>query len=125
MKACYTLDENELKSKVKSKDKDMVNDKFTLQTYMKSKSLKDTRELFRIKTRMNDLRANFPGKPECRVKGGMSCVGCGVSIESNSHITQCYMYSDLLEGRDLAKDSDLVGYFRDVMARRELCKKAG
>ena len=35
------------------------------------------------------------------------------------------MYSDLLEGRDLAKDSDLVEFFRDVMARRELFKKAG
>ena len=90
---------------------------------MKSKSLKDIREIFRIKTRMNHLKANFPGKPGYKAEGGMDCIGCGESIETNSHVTNCKTYADLLVGRDLSNNADLVQFFRDVMSRRDKIAK--
>ena len=123
--ACYARDKKEIKDKMSSLEKcsELIGDEFKLQDYMKSKSLKDIRELFRIKTRMNHLRANFPGKPGCKAEGGMDCIGCGESIETNSHVTNCKSYADLLVGRDLSKDADLVQFFRDVMSRREKLNK--
>ena len=49
----------------------------------------------------------------------MVCIGCGADKETNSHVTECVAYDDLLVGRDLREDVDLVGFYRDVMARRE------
>ena len=49
----------------------------------------------------------------------MICLGCRVEKETNSHVTECVAYADLLVGRDLQDDGDLVGFYRDVMARRE------
>ena len=49
----------------------------------------------------------------------MVCVGCGSIKETNSHVTECDVYADLLVGKDLSDDRDLVKFFRDVMKRRE------
>ena len=68
---------------------------------------------------MNHLRANFPSDPKNRVEGCMVCVGCGANKETNSHVTECAAYVDLLVGRDLSDDGDLVKFFKDVMDRRE------
>ena len=122
--ACYDKDERELKEKLGSKCSNMSEDAFKVHDYMKVNALSDIRELFRIKTRMNKLRANFPSDPKCRAEGGMVCLGCGANMESNSHVTECAAYAaDLLVGRDLDDDGDLVKFFRDVMARREEIEK--
>ena len=71
---------------------------------------------------INHLKANFPGDPRNR-KDGMVCVGCGKTEETNSHVAECDAYSDLRVGRDLMTDKDLVGFFRDVMSRREKAMK--
>ena len=104
-----------------SKCSSIIDDDFKLQDYMLTNSFLDIREIFRIKTRMNKLKGNFPSDPKHKVDGGMACVGCGnINIkETNSHVTKCDAYADLLVGRDLACDSDLVGFFKAVMARRE------
>ena len=52
--------------------------------------------------------------------GGILCVACGMNDEVNSHVMTCDKYQDLRMGKDLCKDVDLVEYFREVMARREL-----
>ena len=94
-------------------------DSLAVQDYMRTKTLNYIRDLFRIKTRMNHLRANFPSDPKNRVEVGMVCVGCGVNKETNSHVTECVAYADLLVGRDLSDDGDLVKFFKHVMDRRE------
>ena len=116
--ACFEKDEEELKEKMGSKCSSIKEDKFQVQDYMKVNSLSVIREIFRNKTGMNKLRANFPSDPKCRAEGGMVCVGCGASKETNSHVTECAVYADLLVGRDLEDNGDLVRFFRDVMARR-------
>ena len=50
-------------------------------------------------------------------------MACGVEEESNSHVMVCSEYNDLRDGRDLKSNNDLVGFFRDVMARREKLEK--
>ena len=49
----------------------------------------------------------------------MACVGCGSIKETKSHVTKCDIYADLLVGRDLSVEGNLVKFFRDVMSRRE------
>ena len=46
-------------------------------------------------------------------------MGCGKTKETNSHVVECDMYSDL------NTDKDLVEFFRDVMARREKIVEKG
>ena len=108
---------------MKSKCADIVNDEFEIQKYMKENDLKTIRDLFRIKLRMNHLKANFPSDPKNKGVGGLSWVGCGKTDESNSHVAECNGYADLRMGRDLNNDKDLVNYFKDVMARREAITK--
>ena len=117
-KACFEKDEDELRKQMKSKCEGITNDKFGIQEYMKNNDLKTIRELFRLKTRMNHLKANYPGDPKNRMDG-LVCVGCGKIKETNSHVAECDTYSDLKIGRDLNTDKDLVDFFRDVMSRRE------
>ena len=117
--ACFKKDEENLRKQMKSKCADIVNDEFEVQDYMKENSLKTIRDLFRIKIRMNHLKANFPNDPKNKRVGGMSCVGCGSTAETNSHVAVCNTYADLRVGRDLNNDQDLVNFFKDVMARRE------
>ena len=49
----------------------------------------------------------------------INCVRDAEDTETNSHVTKCSVYSDLLIGRDLGNDMDLVQFFRDIMARWE------
>ena len=51
-----------------------------------------------------------------RVKGNFK----GVEVEYQSHVVKCEAYKDLREGKDTRQVSDLVKFFREVQARREL-----
>ena len=64
-----------------------------------------------LKTKMNHLKANFPGDPRNRKGGGLICVGCGKTEETNSHVAECDAYSDLRVGRDLMTNKYLVEFF--------------
>ena len=65
------------------KDEDMKR-----KDYFHQKSLEDTRLLFRIRTRMVDLKANFKNKPAFR-KDGWICEGCQKEVETNAHVMSC------------------------------------
>ena len=121
IKACRREDEVLLRSSMegRTKTQDLVTESCSLKDYFREKSLARTREMFRIRTNMNDLKGNF--KHDVRnVTGGILCVACGMKDEVNSHVMTCDKYQDLRMGKDLCKDVDLVEYFREVMARREL-----
>ena len=82
---------------------------------MKKNSITEIRKIFWIKSKMNHLRGNFSRDPKFRGP----CTGCGVSKETNTHVTECGGHRDLILGRDLSDDGDLVAFFRDVMRRNE------
>ena len=102
----------------KTKTKNLVTESFGLKPYFEEKSLYRVREMFRIRTNMNDLRGNF--KHDRKYKNvGVMCVACGTVEENNSHVMVCAHYGDLRQGLDLAKNEDLLRFFKGVMARRE------
>ena len=102
----------------KTKTKELVTESFQIKSYFKDKSLSRTRELFRIRTNMNELKGNFKGNTK-NVTGGSMCVACGLEDEVNSHVMKCEEYSDLRRDKDLRDNMDLVNYFREVMRRRD------
>ena len=59
------------------------------------------------------------------VAGGISEINhlgqaCGSGVrEDQDHLGLCSGYSDLLQGRDLASDTDLVEFYTLVMERRK------
>ena len=108
--SCFEKDEKDMRERMASMSKcdSIIKDEFKVQEYMKSNSLSYIREIFRIKTRMNHLRGNFSGDPKYRGEAGMVCVGCGFIKETNYHVTECDVYADLLVGKDLSDDRDLV-----------------
>ena len=74
--------------------------------------------LFRIKTRIIDLKANFKRKPAYR-SDGWKCEGCREEVEANSHVLICRAYNELRNGKDLKEsEKDLVTYFKDVLKLR-------
>ena len=101
----------------KTKTKDLVTESFQMKSYFKDKSLSRTRELFRLRTNMNELKGNFKG--DMRNGGGSLFVACGKVEEVNSHVIKCGEYEDLRRDKDLNSDMDLVDFFREVMRRRE------
>ena len=120
VKATKREDEQEMRRQMegKTKTKDLVTESFSLKPYFEEKSLARVREIFRIKTNMNDLKANF--KHDKKYKNvGVMCVACGTDEEANSHIMICANYGDLRQGLDFAKNEDLLRFFKGVMARRE------
>ena len=85
--------------------------------YFGEKSLEDTRLLFRIRTRMVDLKANFKNKPAFK-KDGWTCEGCWKEVESHGHVISCQAYEHVREGKDLDSDTDLVQFFKEVLKIR-------
>ena len=85
--------------------------------YFKQKSLEDTRMLFRIRTRMIDLKANFKNKPTFR-NDGWVCEGCRKEVETSGHVMSCQAYDLVRQGKDLSDDKDLVQFFKEVMKIR-------
>ena len=93
------------------------NEDMKRKEYFKQKSLEDTRMLFRIRTRMVDLKANFKNKPAFR-KDGWLCEGCHREVETNCHVLSCQASEQVRQGLDLDSDKDLVQFFKEVMKIR-------
>ena len=106
----------------KTKTKDLVTGSCLIKDYFSCKSLTKTREIFRIRTNMNDLKGNFKNRYK-NTPGEVSCEACGLEDEVNSHIIKCVEYADLRQGKDLSNNGNLVMYFRDVMSRRDIIMK--
>ena len=119
-KAMRREDEKQLRESMEGRTKvqDLVSDNLLLKDYFKEKSLTATREMFRIRTNMNELRGNFKNDKKF-LSTGVLCVACGLKEEVNSHVMDCPFYMDLKQGRDFTKNMDLVNFFRDVMNRRD------
>ena len=98
------------------------NEHVKVKDYFKSKNLEDVRVMFRIRTRMVELKANFKNNPAFR-KEGWICDGCELEIETNSHVMNCRAYDQVRVGKNLESEKDLILYFREVMKLRMTKKK--
>ena len=118
-KATRNNHEEELKAEVESKKKleAIKEENMRRKEYFETKSLENTRLMFRIRTRMIDLKANFKNKPTNK-KDGWKCEGCGTEIETNCHVLVCKAYEQVRAGKDLKCDEDLVQFFKQVMKIR-------
>lgn len=96
----------------------MRGEMFGIKDYLKDKCVEDARCMFRIRTRMVDLKMNFKNLPQYRRDSWMC--KCLATVESQRHVLlYCPEYAKLREGRDMDNDKDLVNYFRDVLAKRD------
>ena len=111
--------EEDLKEEVASKTKleGIKDEDLNRKEYFMQKSLEDTRLLFRIRTRMVDLKANFKNKPAYR-NDGWTCEGCKKEVESNGHVMSCQAYEHVRQGKDLGSDKGLVEFFKEVLKIR-------
>ena len=85
--------------------------------YFEAKSLENTRVMFRIRTRMIDLKASYKNKPTYK-KDGWKCEGCGTENETNCHVVVWKAYEQVRAGKDMKCDEYLVEFFKEVMKIR-------
>ena len=93
-----------------------------MQSYMKQKSLANSRLEFQWQTNMIDTRENMRGrypkdKYECpHCPEGRQPGGC---LETSGHLLVCRVYQDLREGLDSeVVEEDRATYLRKVIMRR-------
>ena len=103
--------------KYKKIDRIKEDDPTEPKSYLKQKSLADSRLIFRMRTEMVDIKDNMRNK----YKGpGVNCDACNMKVaESQVHVMACPGYEDLRLGKDMMNDRDLVKYFRVVLLIRE------
>ena len=120
-KALKRENEISLKSAMEGKVKlqNLVTDSCNLKDYFYEKSMTRTREMFRKRTHMNEIKGNFKHDVRNKVEG-IACVACGLEDEVNSHVMTCDKYQDLRVGRDMEKDAHLVNFFREVRGRQDV-----
>ena len=118
-KAVLESHEEELRAEVGSKTKleGIKDEDMKRKDYFKQKSLEDTRMLFRIRTRLIDLKANFKNKPAFSNDGWVGD-GCKKEVETSGHVMSCQAYELVRQGKDLSCDKDLVQFFKEVMKIR-------
>ena len=106
--------ERKLKEEVDTKTKleDIKHENVKLKEYFRGKNLTDTRLMFRIRSRMIQLKANFKNIPSYK-KDGWKCDGCELAVESNAHVVECVAYDNVRDGKDLNCDKDLFQYFKE------------
>ena len=93
-----------------------------IQEYFDEKSIENSRMSFKIRSQMvPDIPGNF--KNRYKVKGstidGLVCDQCqDGEMFTQSHCLTCPAWSDLREGLELTKISDLVSFFRKLLVER-------
>ena len=92
------------------------NETARVKDYMMLNNIADSRTMFRIRTKMLELKANMKNMYG---EGNMACDAYSTgTIELQGHVLDCPGYAELRDGLDLSKMKDLVIYFREVMVQR-------
>ena len=87
--------------------------------YVKSGTLHSVRSTWEARSYMLRVAGNYAHHGRYRATGWL-CQACNLQVrEDQDHLSQCEGYADLLQGRNLLDDAELVEFFRLVMARRE------
>ena len=70
------------------------------------------------------VAGNYGGSRQFEASGWLClglCQACGSGVrEDQEHLGHCSSYSDLLQDRDLASDTELVEFYTLVMERRKM-----
>ena len=113
---------SELKIKIdkldKLKNSEMSQEDFQTKDYLKNTKMEEARTNFKMRTEMLNFKFNYKSNPINSTNLWM-CDSCQTSIETQSHILWCPSYSELREGKDISKDSDVIEYFQKVLKIRE------
>ena len=114
----YLLDR--VKSNYKKLDhKVLESEHFGQKSYLSDLHLDQARLKFRLRSFMTKtIKMNFPSD-ETYKSQLWKCVHCD-KIDTQSHITLCKAYEHLRLGKDLNNDKELVTYFKQVIAFREI-----
>ena len=117
--AIVARNEKDLKQKMNklSKLELMKNENFEERDYLNKMNMHDARLHFRIRTKTIKCKMNQPSD-RFNKENLWRCPACG-NIDTQKHIKWCPAFKELREGRSLNSDSDLVGYFKDVLKIRE------
>ena len=80
------------------------------------KSLKDVRDIFRVRSNMLEgIKGNHKNMHRDQ---DMKCGGCNMELDTQSHVLSCEAYRDLSEDKVLSSDEGMIEYFRQVIKRR-------
>ena len=94
-------------------------DDWGLKEYVKTGTLHSVRSTWEVRCYMLHVAGNYSHHRKFEATG-WRCQGCSLQVrEDQDHLTQCQGYSDLIQGRNLDDDKQLVDFYRLVMARRE------
>jgi hypothetical protein len=84
----------------------------SLKDYMKTGTLYSARKTWEVRSYMLRVAGNYPGHKKY-LATGWQCQACMQQVrEDQDHLVLCSGYRDLLEGKDLESDEDLVDFFR-------------
>ena len=68
---------------------------------------------------MLDVAGNYSHHRKYESTGWL-CQACTLEVrEDQDHLSQCEGYADLLQGRDMYDDQEILEFYRLVMSRRE------
>ena len=119
--ACHKLEDVVMKSETCSMEKmrKIRAEVWGMKHYVKTGTLHSVRSTWEVRSYMLHVAGNYSHHQKYAATG-WRCQGCSLQVrEDQDHITRCQGYSDLLQGKDLADDEQLVDFYRRVMARRE------
>ena len=119
-KACKSASEKELKSEMEemSKVKELTEEAFERKDYMKTKNIHQARMMFKLRSRMLDVKMNYKKDPR-NSKTLWRCESCqSEAPETQAHVFHCPAYQSLRTGKDINKMEDVVSYYTQVMLVR-------
>ena len=101
------------------KIKVMKMEECRMKDYVKRGTLYSVRKMWEVRSYMLKVAGNYPGHRKYEVTG-WQCQACNQEVrEDQDHLAHCTGYSDLLEGKDISNDEDMLNFFSLVMNRRE------
>ena len=120
-KACKEKEDESMKSETTEfgKMRKIRAETWGVKEYVKSGSLYSVRSIWEMRSYMLDVAGNYSHHKKYESTGWL-CQACSFQVrEDQDHLTQCHGYTDLLQGRNLDIDAELVDFYKAVMARRE------
>ena len=122
-RACVWRDEDLMKEAMEGKKdkkmRTMYHDNMDMKEYVSTGSLYTARTTWEVRSHMLRVAGNYPG--HMKYAGtGWRCQACTLEVrEDQEHLARCEGYSDFRAGKDLTVESELVKFFKSVMARKK------
>ena len=117
-----------IKKLKKLNHEELSREKFERKEYFFALDLPSVRYRFRISSKMLDVRSNFPGKYR---SVGFECPSCKQTNraeeqppETQEHLeNSCLAFSEIRSRYDLSDDKQIVMFFQEALAHREMLEE--